>query len=152
MYYTKFKIFPYENINVAQIMILVFDRRENIGGKGENDGYHHFLLFRKASSPQLLKVMIVGYRDIQDLSWVHGWDKILLTHYQTTNFRLFQTKKVCRRQFQIWQKWQKVIQTGRKRCGKRWNCSLWAFSPFPTVFSKGLFPRGVKRCRCVGMG
>ena len=24
-----------------------------------------------------------------------------LTHYQTTNFRLFQTKKVCRRQNQI---------------------------------------------------
>ena len=22
----------------------------------------------------------------------------------------------------------------------------------PTVFSKGLFPRGVKRCHCVGMG
>ena len=24
--------------------------------------------------------------------------------------------------------------------------------PFPTVFSKGLFPRGIKRCHCVGMG
>ena len=24
-------------------------------------------------------------------------------------------------------------------------------SPFPTVFSKGLFPMGVKRCHCVGM-
>ena len=27
-----------------------------------------------------------------------------------------------------------------------------AISPFSTVFSKGLFPRGVKRCHCVGMG
>ena len=36
--------------------------------------------------------------------------------------------------------------------GKRRNCSLRAISPFPTVFSKGLFPRGVKRCQCVGMG
>ena len=35
---------------------------------------------------------------------------------------------------------------------KRRNCSLRAISPFPTVFSKGLFPRGVKRCHCVGMG
>ena len=26
------------------------------------------------------------------------------------------------------------------------------FFPFPTVFSKGLFPRGVNRCHCVGMG
>ena len=47
-----------------------------------------------------------------------------LTHYQMTNFRLFQTERVCRRQFQIGQKWQQVIQTGRKHCGKRRNCSL----------------------------
>ena len=26
------------------------------------------------------------------------------------------------------------------------------FLLFPPVFSKGLFPRGVKRCHCVGMG
>ena len=75
-----------------------------------------------------------------------------LTHYQTTNLRLFQTERVCRRQFQIRRKWQKVIQMGRKHCGKRKNCSLRAISPFPTVFSKGLFPRGVKRCHCVEMG
>ena len=41
---------------------------------------------------------------------------------------------------------------GRKHCGKRRNCLLRAISPFPTVFSKGLFPRGVKRWHCVGMG
>ena len=41
---------------------------------------------------------------------------------------------------------------GRKHCGKRRNCSLRAISPFPTKFSKGLFPRGVKRCHCVGRG
>ena len=33
---------------------------------------------------------------------------------------------------------------GRKHCGKRRNCSLQAISPFPMVFSKGLFPRGIK--------
>ena len=27
-----------------------------------------------------------------------------------------------------------------------------AISPFPTVFSKSLFPRGLKRCHCVRMG
>ena len=46
----------------------------------------------------------------------------------------------------------RVIQTGRKHCEKRRNCSLRAISPFPTVFSKGLFPMGVKRSHCVGMG
>ena len=50
------------------------------------------------------------------------------------------------------EKWQKVIQMGRKHCGERRNCSLRTISPFPTVFSKGLFPRGVKRCHCVGIG
>ena len=76
----------------------------------------------------------------------------ILTHNQTTNFLLFQTERVCRRQFQIWRKWKKFIQTGRKHCGKRRNCSLRAISPFPTVFSKGLFPRGIKWCHCMGMG
>ena len=33
-----------------------------------------------------------------------------------TNIRIFQTERVYRQQFQIWQKWQKVIQTGRKHC------------------------------------
>ena len=59
-----------------------------------------------------------------------------LTHYQMTNFRPFKTERVCRRQFQIWWKCQKVIQMGRKHCGKRRNCWLWAISPFPIVFSK----------------
>ena len=27
-----------------------------------------------------------------------------------------------------------------------------AISPFPTMFPKGLFPKGIKRCHCVGMG
>ena len=75
-----------------------------------------------------------------------------LTHYQMTNFRLFQTERVCRQQFQIWRKWKKLIQTGRKHCGKRRNCLLRAIFPFLTVFSKGLFPRRVKRYHCVGMG
>ena len=52
----------------------------------------------------------------------------------------------------------KFNENGRKlskrveNTGKRRNCSLRAISPFPTVFSKGLFPRGVKRCHRVGMG
>ena len=52
----------------------------------------------------------------------------------------------------------KFDENGRKlskwveNSGKRRNCLLQAVSPFSTVFSKGLFPRGVKRCHCVGMG
>ena len=54
-----------------------------------------------------------------------------LTHYQTTNFRLFQIERVCRQQFQIWRKWQKVIQMGRKH-----------FSH--SVFKKACFPGASK--------
>ena len=41
------------------MMISVFDRVENIAGKGENAGYHHFLLFphcfHKASSLMVIE-------------------------------------------------------------------------------------------------
>ena len=53
---------------------------------------------------------LFGKRVKQDLEATFS----VLTHYQTTNFRLFQTERVCRRQFQICRKWQKAIQTGRK--------------------------------------
>ena len=75
-----------------------------------------------------------------------------LTLSQTTNFGLFQTQNVCRRQFQIWWKWQKVLEMGRKHCGKRRNCSLRAISPFPAVFSKDLYWEHVKRRACLGKG
>ena len=38
---TKLKVFTDDKINVAQIMISVSDRVENIVGKGENAGYHN---------------------------------------------------------------------------------------------------------------
>ena len=77
---------------------------------------------------------------------------VSLTLSQTTNFRLFQTEKVCRRQFWIWWKWQTVFQMGRKHCGKRRNCSLRAISHLPTVFSKDLYCRHVKCRACFGKG
>ena len=59
----------------------------------------------------------------------------LLTHYQTTNFRLVQLKQSADDS-------PKFYENSRK-------FSKWIEN---TVFSKGLFPRGVKRCHCVGMG
>ena len=75
-----------------------------------------------------------------------------LTLSQTTNFRLFQTERVCRRQFQIWWKWQKALEMGRKHCGKKEKLLIWAISPFPTVFSKDLYCRHVKTRACLGKG
>ena len=42
---TKLKAFAEEKLNVAKMMISIFDRSENIVGKGENAGYRRFLLY-----------------------------------------------------------------------------------------------------------
>ena len=78
------------------------------------------------------------------------WNSITLS--QMSNFRLLQTERVCRQQFQIWWKWQKVLQKGREHCRKRRNYSLRAISPFPAVFSKDLYCRQVKTRACLGKG
>ena len=60
---SKFKAVADDKINVAKMMIYVFDRAENIVGKGENAGHQHFLLFpqcfQKAFSSGVLKVGIM---------------------------------------------------------------------------------------------
>ena len=43
--WSKLEAFAYEKFNIAKMMISVFDRIENIVGKGENAGYQHFLHF-----------------------------------------------------------------------------------------------------------
>ena len=52
--YNIFTAFAEDKLNLAKMMISVFDREENIVRKGENAGYQHFLLlkqcFQKASS------------------------------------------------------------------------------------------------------
>ena len=68
--------------------------------------------------------------------------QVLLTLSQTTNFWLFQTERVCRRQFQIWWKWQKVLQRG----GKHWEKEKLLFrSNFS--FSDSVFKRLVLQTR-----
>ena len=56
---SKFKAFADYSLNVAKWQEYVFDRVENIVGKGENAGYQHYLLFpqsfQKDSSSGLLK-------------------------------------------------------------------------------------------------
>ena len=69
---------------------------------------------------------------------------MLLTHYQMTNFRLFQTERVCRRHFKFDENGRKLSEWVENTVGKGQNCLLRAISPFPTVFSKGLFPRASK--------
>ena len=66
---------------------------------------------------------------------------MVLTHYQTTNLRLFQTERVCRQQFQIWWKWQIVIQTCRKNPMGKWEIARYEqFLLFPQCFQNARFP------------
>ena len=46
----------------------------------------------------------------------------------------------------------KVLQMGRKHCGKRRNCLLQAISPFPTVFSEALYCGHIKARACLKQG
>ena len=43
--WSKLKAFAVDKFTVAKMMISVFDRIENVVGKGENASYQHFLLF-----------------------------------------------------------------------------------------------------------
>ena len=45
-----------------------------------------------------------------------------------------------------------ALQTSKIFCGNRRKCSLRAFSPFPTVFSKDLYCRHVKIRACCRKG
>ena len=60
---SKLKAFADDNLHRVQLMEFLFNRIENIMGKGENAGNQHFLLFpicfQNASSLRLLKVGIV---------------------------------------------------------------------------------------------
>ena len=63
----------------------------------------------------------------------------IITHYQTTNFRLFQTERVCRQQFQIRRKWQKVIKWVENTVGKGEIARYAQFLLFPQCFQKACF-------------
>ena len=49
-------------------------------------------------------------------------------------------------------KWKKVLQKGRKHCGKRINYSLRAISLFPTVLSKDVLQAREKTKACLAKG
>ena len=61
-------------------------------------------------------------------------------------------KEFAEDNFKFDEKWQKVLQMGRKHCGKRRNCSLRAISPFPFVFSIDWYNRHIKTSACLGKG
>ena len=97
----------------------------------------------KGNSDRVLERSIVKKHYIT-VSGRHYLDRLEkpLTLSQTTNFRLFQTERVCRRQFSVSRKWQKVLQQARKLNEKE---KLLVTSNFS--FSHSVFKRLVKQIR-----
>ena len=70
-------------------------------------------------------------------------DKIL--HY--IKFKAFADDKII-----LTKKFEICVGKRRKHSGKKRKCWLPTFSPFPTIFSKIFFSRGVKSRDCVVKG
>ena len=87
----RLKAFPDDCINMTQTPHFLARMTESIVGKREKAVYSYFFLFLTLFSKEVLP---------QCRSKWGLCDKGL-THYQTTNFRLYQTERVSRRQFQI---------------------------------------------------
>ena len=88
---SKLKKFADDNFKFDENCRKFSKRLENTVGTGKkNDRHEQFLLF-----PQCFKRLVLQTHKYQG-PFGNG-----LTPFQTTNFRLFQTERVCRRQFQI---------------------------------------------------
>ena len=75
--------------------------------------------------------------------WIINW---LFTKLQ--KFGLVQIQSISRWRIKSDSKIGVCLGKSRKHCGKRRKCLLPAFSPFPTMFSKAFFSRGVKSWDC----
>ena len=64
-------------------------------------------------------------------------------------FRLVEIQTICRRQNKCYLTTEFLSGIGTKHCGKRRKCCLPAFSPFPTMFSKGFIFKILKSQDCV---
>ena len=71
-------------------------------------------------------------------------NKQSLTHYQMTNFRLFQTERICRRQFQIDENGRKLSKQVENTVGKGEIARHEQFLLFPQCFQKAFFPEASK--------
>ena len=61
--WSKLKAFADDIFKGTEIIVFVFDSVENIVGKGENAGYHHFLLFPQNFQKASLILRVVKSRD-----------------------------------------------------------------------------------------
>ena len=128
---------------------------KNTAGRGENAGDQHFLLFPQCfPSYERKKIMFWVTFNLSSTNAFNLYQvKILLldiglTLYRMTKLWLVQIESIRRRQNKC--DWITSYGKGGKHCWERRKCWLPAFSPFPTMFSKGFLYRAMKSHDCVG--
>ena len=80
----------------------------------------------------------------KSLPGMNNLDWLQLTHYQTINFRLFQTERVCRRQFKFDENCRKLSNRVENTVGKGEIARYKQFLLFPLCFQKACFPGASK--------
>ena len=108
---SKLKEFADDNFKFDENGSKLSKQVENTVEKGEIARYEQFLLFpqcfQNACFPGASEGVIVWEWVEPKLNIKNGLSTCkYITLSQTTNFRHFQTEKVCRQQFQIWRKRQ----------------------------------------------
>ena len=78
------------------------------------------------------------------LDWYYGSQKPINPFTKRHISRLVQTESICRRQNKCYLQTEIHFGMCKKHCGKRRKCWLPAFSPFPSIFSKGFLFTVVK--------
>ena len=104
---------------------------------------------RKKNSTERKLLVLFCPPNKNTISKVSADDNLTLS--ETTHFRLFQTERVCRRQFQVYKKGREFSRRVENTVGKGEIARYEQFILFP-VFSKDLYCRHVKTRACFGKG
>ena len=118
--HTNFRLFQTERVCRRQFQI------GKQCGKRRNCSLRAFFFFSHSVFKTIIICRLILIYAVDESTFIDSTDGsrivlrlIYLTLSQTTSFRLFQTQRVCR----IDENGQTVLQTVRKHCGKRRNCT-----------------------------
>ena len=119
-------------------MTFLFRIEKNIVGKGDNAFYQHFIFF--PLYPQYFQMIL--FTVIKTLELWFMWQRFdpFPKRQLIDSSKL---KEFADDNFKFEEKWHKVSKRIENTVGKKRNCSLHGISPFPTLFSKDLFGKGL---------
>ena len=137
--------------------LYVFDKVANIVGKGVKCWLSAFLRFRQCFQKPPLKCRVknqdFGVQSQCKVSErMKGFEASNLTHYQTTNFRLFQTESLQTTISNLTKNERKLSKRVENTVGKGEIARYEQFLLFPQCFQKACFPgasKGIFVWECV---